>query len=1541
MIHRAAHALILLGLVLPGIGQNEEEPYFSLTSTRTFGSNGRPSIMMGAWNVSSLEFRVYRIGDAVKFFQQLEDSHQFGGRVPIPTHQPTLLERFHDWKRGLRAGIRRNLRGQFTEAPSAHFESLRSTTPVAIKGTQYAEAPVLNSQQLVLTFVQPVHSATRWDSQAVSVDVKEKGVYLVEAVNKDRCAYTILMVSDIVSLTKTGRGRVVTFAADRVSGQPVPGAEVFAITRQNASRIAETNADGILEFKTPKKPAGEADREYRFLVRRGADVAVTTLNSDAFASDRDRLTGYAYTDRPVYRPGHTVHFKGLLRLRAAVGYEVPSSQSVSVEVQDPEQKPVYRKSLTTSANGSVQDEIVLGASAALGTYNLTIKYGESQASADFEVQEYKKPEYEVRVIPAKARVLEGDTVQATIDSRYYFGEPVPGAKVKYSVYRSRYFFPLWYDADEDVTPDTGNPDDQNAYGENDQIADEEGVLDQDGKLNISFATTLSEHRFDYRYRIEARVTDEAKREISGTGSVIATYGSFLVNVSPNRYFFDPNTKGEFTVEARDYDNKPIQTRVRLELLRWNWRGEGSGELKASADVDTNADGSAIAPLNIPAQPGSYRARATAQTPEGRKVETYTYIYVSGTGETDWFGSEQKTVQIIPDKKSYRPGETAKLMIITGKSNTPVLVAIEGRDLRSHRLVRSKGATAEFEIPVTMDDEPAIFVTANYIRAGELYQSTKRIKVPAVEHRLKVQLSTDKPQYLPGETGTYNIDVTGANGQPVPRAGLSLGVVDEAIYAIRPDITPDILNYFFGHEYNSVYTESSLNYYFSGEAGKRRMRLAMLRAGTRLAQLKPERLVAPKIRKAFPDTAFWSADIVTDSAGHAQAKVPFPDSLTTWRATARAATVDTKVGSATLKTIVRKNLILRLAVPRFFVQGDEVVISAIVHNYLSNEKTARISLDMTGLDVLDGKTNDVKIPSRGEVKLDWRVRAQQVRAATITGKALTDEESDALELNLPVNPPGVKLASSKGGSIIDGNNAALSLTFPPQVEPGSRSLTVRVAPSIAGSLFGALEFLTSFPYGCVEQTMSGFLPDIIVQKTIRDLGLKEHLDQAALHEKINAGLDRLYNFQHEDGGWGWWETDETHPFMTAYVVAGFAQARDAGTQVKQEAIDKGVGWLQKTAVPDTKLAPDLRAYIAYALAVAGQPDSSFVGKLYDGRSRLSPYGLALLGLAMETAKDPRAGELAGVIEQKVKQDEQQAWWPATRDPMLDFSGDVTPEATAYVVKFLSHERPQSPLLPKAAIWLMNNRNEGYWWESTKQTAMVIYGLVDYLKSTNELNPNLTATVFVNDQPVLTKKFDASSAAQDAELTLDESKLQPGGNSVRVSSTGQGRIYYSARAEYFSTEQKLQKTGTVSLNILRDYFHLTPTKQGDKIVYDLTPVAGSVASGDIIAVRLTVTGTEWKYMMVEDPIPAGTEFIERDNLYELKSKPPWWEYFFTRREMHDDRMAIFQTYFPQGQKEYFYLLKVVNPGMFTVSPARVQPMYQPNFMATTESRKLEVK
>jgi uncharacterized protein YfaS (alpha-2-macroglobulin family) len=237
-------------------------------------------------------------------------------------------------------------------------------------------------------------------------------------------------------------------------------------------------------------------------------------------------------------------------------------------------------------------------------------------------------------------------------------------------------------------------------------------------------------------------------------------------------------------------------------------------------------------------------------------------------------------------------------------------------------------------------------------------------------------------------------------------------------------------------------------------------------------------------------------------------------------------------------------------------------------------------------------------------------------------------------------------------------------------------------------------------------------------------------------------------------------------------------------------------------------------------------------------------------------------------------------------------------------------------------------------------MVIYGLVDYLKTTNELHPDFTATVSVNGQSALTHAFN-SDANSAMELVLDQSKLSPAQNNIQVNSQGQGKLYYSISAVHNSEQARFEKQGAISLNLLRDYFRLEPARSGDHIVYNLGSLNGAVAQGDIVAVRLTVTGSKWRYLMVEDPIPAGTEFIEHDDLYQIADKPPWWQYWFTRRELHDDRMAIFQTYFPEAQQQYFYLLRVVNPGLFHVSPASVQPMYQPEHQVTTEARTLEVR
>ncbi|HZP25183.1 MAG TPA: hypothetical protein VFB04_17200, partial [Terriglobales bacterium] len=138
-----------------------------------------------------------------------------------------------------------------------------------------------------------------------------------------------------------------------------------------------------------------------------------------------------------------------------------------------------------------------------------------------------------------------------------------------------------------------------------------------------------------------------------------------------------------------------------------------------------------------------------------------------------------------------------------------------------------------------------------------------------------------------------------------------------------------------------------------------------------------------------------------------------------------------------------------------------------------------------------------------------------------------------------------------------------------------------------------------------------------------------------------------------------------------------------------------------------------------------------------------------------------------------------------------------------------------------------------------------------------------------------------------------------------------------------------------------YKLTSEQKAGKIVYRLDPLSGQVQVGDTLAVRLTVGGSVWSYLMIEDPIPSGTESIARDDLYELEDRPGWWGQSYSNRELRDDRTTFFNFYFPQGQHEYVYLLKVVNPGVFRVSPTSVQPMYQPEYLSTSDALTVTVK
>ena len=416
------------------------------------------------------------------------------------------------------------------------------------------------------------------------------------------------------------------------------------------------------------------------MVRKDADCAVSALSYGT--EQGSNWEGYVYTDRPVYRPGHTVHFKAILRLRTAGGYDVPAAKPLSVEIQDPEQKPVYRKTLTTSANGTLHDELTLAPGAALGTYSIEIHTGgESNMEGSFDVEEYKKPEYEVRVTPAKPRVLEGDTAQATIEARYYFGEPVSGAKVKYSVYRTRYWFPLFYDPDDEG--DQSGDSRRRCRRYRRRPAFRPGRQARSGwqahhQLSRPRSPTTSSTTATAWKRTSPTMP---MRDIMGRGSVLATYGSFVVNVSPDRYFYAPGSTAAFTVQARDYDNNPVR----------DPRAPGIAPLGPARQVLRKGEGQRGCRyrggrLGQSATRHSRRGHPTgcASPPARRKAAWWKMSPPSGrpaaASKISTANLRARRCRSSSTRRATAPARPRKCCIMTGKPNTPVYVTMEGRDL---------------------------------------------------------------------------------------------------------------------------------------------------------------------------------------------------------------------------------------------------------------------------------------------------------------------------------------------------------------------------------------------------------------------------------------------------------------------------------------------------------------------------------------------------------------------------------------------------------------------------------------------------------------------------------------------------------------------------------------------------------------------------------------------------------------------------------------------------------------------------------------------
>ena len=780
------------------------------------------------------------------------------------------------------------------------------------------------------------------------------------------------------------------------------------------------------------------------------------------------------------------------------------------------------------------------------------------------------------------------------------------------------------------------------------------------------------------------------------------------------------------------------------------------------------------------------------------------------------------------------------------------------------------------------------------------------------------------------------------------------------------------------------------------------------------------LVEAVVRQKFLDTAYWTPAIETDSDGVGTVSFPFPDNITDWDVKTAGYTNDVKVGLASTSVVVKKNLLARLQAPRFFVERDLVTVSANIHNYLSQEKNARIELVIDGEQMAfaasasNAAVRNVKIGKDDEIRLDWTLQVQHAGPTKIKVVAQTNEESDAAEMTFPVLVHGVEKFIAESGVLHDSGSATVTLDIPAQRRKGATRLDVQLQPSLAATVIDALPYLEDYPYGCLEQTLSRFVPTVLTAQALKSAGInledlgkraaaleeqrknippqqvyensgytypkgapgvlqtaelasrlpyptarRSHapiFDSAVLKQMTDEGLQRLEKLQRPSGGFGWWEGSQAEdPYLTAYAADSLLQAKNAGVAVKPEMLTQALGYM--AARSETMEDLNLRAYYYYVLTQSDYLKASTLLYLYDRRDRLTPYGQALLAIALhrEASEEQAQVMLRNLISTaKIDNERGTAHWES-KDPQYWHWYNDKQETTAMILRALVAILPLNQIVPQnggqgtqtslpaqTVRWLVDNRR-GSVWTSTRQTANVVEALLEYAQKANELAPEYDATVDVDGKVARTFHISKENALFfDNRFLVGDEILGDGPQKLNVTLKGTGTLYYSSYLSYFDLQEPIK--GVVQRDwrgaqILQNHAESETQQERRSTITtnERTPLSdgASLVSGDIIEVELYLkSDNDYDYLVYEDMKPAGCEAVE------TKSGTAYGDGLCSNFELRDTKVAFFVDHLKQGTSRITYKLRAEIPGSFHALPTNAYAFYTPDIRALSDEWRVTI-
>jgi uncharacterized protein YfaS (alpha-2-macroglobulin family) len=768
-----------------------------------------------------------------------------------------------------------------------------------------------------------------------------------------------------------------------------------------------------------------------------------------------------------------------------------------------------------------------------------------------------------------------------------------------------------------------------------ELQQREAVLGPDGQLALELETDVRAGR-PWQYQLEGEVSDLSRQSIAGRASFRVDPAPWYVALRRPPFFVSVDGGVDTEVAAVDLSGKAaagVAVEVTLTQLQWHSvrRAEGGGfytweterrEVPAGRWDVTSAQ--APSPLHLPLTAGGYFVlRARAADAAGRSTTSSVSFYVLGPGFTAWERHDHNRIDLVPEKKRYRPGEEARILVKSPWDDATALLTTEREGIRTHRTFRLRSTQETVTVPITEDAIPNLYVSVVLMkgRSGSYAPDDAsdpgkpayrvgyvQLEVDDASKRLAVVVRADREEYRPAARARVEVEVRDAQGKGGP-AEVTLWAVDYGVLSLTGYRTPDVLP--------AVYVPKALQV----QTGDSRQNIVSRRVSVGKGADEgggggSDGGPASEVRKDFRVLAFWLGSVKTDAAGRASADVTLPESLTTYRIMAVAGDRASRFGWAEREIRTSKPVLLKAAFPRFLAAGDTARFGAVVHSLLKERGTAivtMLSLDPAVLAVVGDARRTVAVAAGGAAEVRFDLRAGTAGRARIRMTAKLKGETDAFEEVIPVEvlaSPEVVAAYGETTS-----EAREGLVLPEGAVPGFGGLRVETASTALVGLGEGARYLVEYPYGCAEQRASATLALALAADLGGAFSLPD-VDAAAAKRTATAAFAELVTFQCADGGFAFWKGNcaTRSPYLTSYVLHVLQRGRGLGYAIDAGVEARALAFLEQSLAEGAPAAdgwwPAYTAWQAFegkGLREGGRPQDSPLARLGARPARVGGVG----------------------------------------------------------------------------------------------------------------------------------------------------------------------------------------------------------------------------------------------------------------------------------------------------------------------------------------------